>query len=1173
MSDPTMPGSETQEQASPYAIREELVDIVVGDLLGPANGPDEELIGLRPTDRYVVGQLAPRGSLIEPEEQDELVKAGDTSNDDGEAESGTPEAESLRPSSLGLTFTVDGAASSILVRASWGEYVRTPSETLLTDAGQPRLVWKRFQAGGERAVELVEGPVEFAPDGSRDQVVVQGQGRRADDGNWVVTLFLVNGQESQERLKDEAFLFQPEIEVRAVDGLAIFRRRPERRRTDESGLFDTFEQGAMDMTYRHVVEFAVGHGAGVHVERSVDAPDRAVCVRTAVIPRYDVPMTESATIADYSDSYPEFADLVLDMKELSELESDELLATLSALASSYKAWIERNVQRIDSPEPDLAPHLDAAKNARERWEHALQRLEEGIGEIAHNPDAAESFRLANRAMWLQRVRSEYVRARMRGEDPNWPAIDVPENRSWYPFQLAFILISLPSATSLTHPDRVEPLRAVADLLWFPTGGGKTEAYLGLAAYVMVLRRLQGEVGDRDGTHGVAVIMRYTLRLLTIQQFQRASALMCALEYLRREEFERGEQRLGDEPFRIGLWVGRRATPNTTEQSGEAIREAHGDVWQGGFGSGTPAQLTSCPWCGAEIKPGRDISVVPHVDRTLIFCSDVKGSCPFSRRQAPSEGLPVVVVDEEIYRLLPALVIATVDKFAQMPWKGEVQTLFGRVSGLCLRHGFCTPEGPCTGRHPRRGKLPAVMPEEARMLRPPDLIIQDELHLISGPLGSLAGLYETAIDDLCSWEYEAHMVRPKVIASTATIRNAREQVHGLFLRQVEIFPPHGLDAPDDFFGLQRDPSEEKPGRRYIGICAPGRDRPAVLIRVYVALLCAAQKLFQRYGQAADPWMTLVGYFNSIRELGGMRRLVEDDVRTRAFRAEMSEMERPGLSQRQIRSVEELTSRRSSIDIPRVLERLERPFVASTREGQAGAIDVLLATNMVSVGVDVRRLGLMVVAGQPKTTAEYIQATSRIGRAWPGLVCTVLNWARPRDLSHYETFEHFHATYHKQVEALSLTPFAARAIDRGLTGVLASLVRLDDLAYNPNESAGKLDRSDPAVDEHVRTIVDRGWHVTDEALVRDLLQQTLEQRLDDWAHEAEKPDRTLGYVGRRDGSTIGLLKSPGAGSWDPFAALNSLRDVEPNAPLILVNPTSGAQLPAWAAPNLEDSEGEP
>ncbi len=356
----------------------------------------------------------------------------------------------------------------------------------------------------------------------------------------------------------------------------------------------------------------------------------------------------------------------------------------------------------------------------------------------------------------------------------------------------------------------------------------------------------------------------------------------------------------------------------------------------------------------------------------------------------------------------------------------------------------------------------------------------------------------------------------------------------------------------------------PGRRYVGICAPGRRLKVALIRVYVALLSAAQTLYDKksYGKEVDPWMTLIGYFNSMRELGGMRRLVDDDVRTR-----LGKMDQRGLTRRSLYSVDELTSRKGSTDIPGVLDHLEAGFDPQTeakrKELQAKGrfkelpkrpLDVLLATNMVSVGVDVQRLGLMVVAGQPKTTAEYIQATSRVGRKYPGLVFTVYNWTRPRDLSHYERFEHYHSTFYNHVEALSVTPFASGALSRGLTALLISCVRLLGSEFNANKRACRIDRNHPYIKAAFDTILRRAELVgngSGDGEFLPTLKAELNERLDEWLAEAQRTagGRVLGYDEERDGVTVGLLHRPGLDPWDDFTCLNSLREVEPTVGLIL------------------------
>ena len=1133
-------------------IRDELERMLVADLLGPAGGPEEEVAERRVSERYVIGMVAPRRQRLHPpEEFDELAVGGVGTSEDGATDASAPQNSTAFPSSFGMTFSVASDTESIKVTARWGRYRRAPSASLKSKDGNPLLVWKREPVEDISApVPLSEGAFpEWVVTEEQPEVVVRGNVRRHDE-HWIVSIFLVNGQSEPKVRRDEAWLFQPELGVDSPDGAPIFRQRPRLRDPGRTDRVAYEEESAMAMVYRRHVGFAVGHNTSVHADTDPTDPRRAARIRTSFIPRYDVPKTTPPTPDDIS----ALSDLVLDMKELSETPTAELPAKLAALPDAYRSWIEDERRRVSDPEEGLAEHTEAAERALDQCSRTLERIRAGISLLSRYEKAAEAFRFANRAMWLQRTRSIYAEETRRSVKPDMSSVDVPKNRTWYPFQLAFILLNLPGLSDPRHPERSDDSKAIADLLWFPTGGGKTEAYLGLSAYTMGLRRLQGTVAGRSGESGIAVLMRYTLRLLTLQQFQRASALVCACESIRREAIERGEARWGAEPFRIGLWVGQRATPNTTKDADEAIKKDHGSY--GGSG-GTPAQLLSCPWCGSEIERGKNIKVETYPQgsgRTLTYCGDPLGRCLFSERKSPGEGIPVIVVDEEIYRRLPALLISTVDKFAQMPWNGATQMLFGQVDGRCDRHGFRSPEIEDSDSHPKRGAVPPSRSMKQAPLRPPDLIIQDELHLISGPLGTLVGLYETAVDRLCSWEVGGKRVRPKVVASTATIRRAPDQVHSLFMRDVEIFPPQGTDVRDNFFSCQREPGEEHPGRRYIGICAPGKRLKAALIRVYVVHLAAAQKLYDKYGKTADPWMTLVGYFNSMRELGGMRRLVDDDVRLRL----QSTADR-GLANRRTPSVEELTSRRSSGDIPRILGRLETGFdperEKSRRVGKskdwAVPLDVLLATNMISVGVDVSRLGSMVVAGQPKTTAEYIQATSRVGRSAPGLVCTVFNWARARDLSHYESFEHYHATFYQHVEALSVTPFAARALDRGLTALLVALVRLSDDEYNENSRAETLDRNHDLVKGAVEAIVRRAEEVNGDREVGAEVRRMLERRLDEWRARADglAGGARLGYKKKNDGVTRELLSVPSLGEWDNFTCLNSLRDVEPTVGLIL------------------------
>lgn len=1220
---PEIPLIETQAY-----IRELLQLAVMDDLLGPANGPEEQIVDMSVRDRYLVGKLAPQqradaggiegleGPLgVEDEDEPDDLEVHTGRHDPGAEFDGTTgkvdvEADaadeidaasnqSLIPSSIGFTFCVDGEVDQIEVDARWGRYSRiydhehtkTVNKKIKDEEGNvletrpeevKTKVWQREPRGGILTLDLREGAIAHqAPDSSQPEVRIQGtvRGKNAN-GDRLVTIFLVNAQEEPDENKDSGWLFQPEILVRAIPGAkdpAIFRRR-----LALTGVGNDAERDALEMIYRRQVEFAVGHGIAVHAQTETAEPEHATSVQTVVMPQYEVPVTETPGLRP--EDRPAMRKMVedghLDMEALAAMDRDDLVSALSILAEDYGEWIKEQIARIGT---DVVGHDVQANAALTRCEAIKRRLEEGIATLADTSDdrALKAFRFANTAMARQRIRSLYALSRRRGESKDLAEFEVRKNRSWRPFQLAFILLSLPSLADPTHKDRSEPVEAYADLLWFPTGGGKTEAYLGVAAFAMAIRRLQGDLGGYDGSRGLGVMMRYTLRLLTLQQFQRASTLICAMELLRQEAIENGDEALGRTPFTIGLWVGNKVTPGTTSDSHHAIKDIR-DPDKFDAGGTSPAQLTSCPWCGSEVSDKRDIEVDTFLKRTSIYCGDKKSRCEFSRGKSSKKahpGIPVVVVDEEIYHRPPSMMIATVDKFALMAWRGEVRTLFGRAESECPRHGLLWPDSDCTGRHPASKGSTRSEPKSIMRIRPPDLIIQDEFHLISGPLGTMVGLYETAIDELSAWQIGDLTIKPKIVASTATVRKAAEQVNNVFMRRVAVFPPHGLNVADNFFSMQR-PIEQIPGRRYLGVCSPGSSRPAMLIRVYTAFLTASQALFDRFGQVADPYLTAVGYFNSLRELGGMKRLAEDDVQTRSYRVQMSLVDRPGLAQRSVGNIRELTSRVSSRDIPKYLDQLEVKFkaefdpakgkyVTEWEDGEARAIDVVLATNMLSVGVDVNRLGLMVVNGQPKGTAEYIQATSRVGRSSPGLVCTVLTWARPRDLSHYETFEHYHATFYKHVEAQSVTPFSPRAMDRGLTGAFMSVVRLENDDFNPNVGAGALDKpGKPEIDRAADIVGDRAWSVSQEASIKALASDELKERIDEWTNQASKGGRILGYEkkGPKKDTMVALLKKPGIQAWDNFTVPMSMREVEPGVRLVMNIGRYGGGSPPWTPPPI-------
>lgn len=983
------------------APRSHLVRALEADLIGPfrrglpgphgGDGIDaEELLKLAPSRWYLTGFLAPDEGRVEEEESDEELGVGDDKTEEETTDNAPdPKKKGFLPASMGLTVFVPAGVSYLDITVRYATYDRVPTDP---NEKKSKQIWKRMPAAP--VTDRVQLP-ELEGDGVavRDagglrlegQVEVLGKGLGVPEGTQAVSVFLVNRRapDNGKGLRDRAYYFQVELELNCSAG---FEMRPDRSK--EGGELD---DSIADLQYRETCEYAVGHGVSVAVP---EGKGPVTSVRTTWIPQHEV----RRVIAHDEPG------VTVQMEKLAELKTaDEVRQHLSKLPEAYSAWIKtRRAMVLDSPD-----RKDTQTWLLDRADEAAARIRDGIEILATQEDVREAFCLANRAMGMA----------SRKKRPDFEP-------TWRLFQLAFVLLNLRGIAEPTHEDREK-----AELIFFPTGGGKTEAYLGVIAVTLVLRRLRGRNTPHGGL-GVAVILRYTLRLLTLDQLGRAATLICALESLRRK----APTQLGAERFSVGLWVGSSATSNTMAQVQKAVLE-----YQTGR-SGNPAPLTNCPWCQKELISG-GLSLLLNGKVTTKGAEEVRVGCSNDKCEfCPAnhaEGIPVVFVDEHVYRELPSFLIGTVDKFAMIPWRGETGKLFGKVTGRTGRVFYNRTDGA------KLAKGATALPLG---ILPPDLIVQDELHLISGPLGTMVGLYETAVDYLCSRTVDGKLVRPKVIAATATVRRAREQMQALYGRaadQICVFPPPAVDAMDTYFSLI-DPNLDNAGRLYLGVAAQGRSLKAILLRVYRALLAASAHAYADPGMprlAADATTTVAGYFNSLRELGGMRRIAEDELRARAEKAEEFKpldfsLPHPWFKDRKLDSEPvELTSRESTDKIKKAKDRLEQAYDSKEH------VDVLLASNMISVGVDIARLGVMVVAGQPKTTAEYIQASSRVGREAnrPGLVVTCMNVHKARDRSHYERFGHYHQTFYRNVEATSVTPFSGPALERGLAGTLVAMAR--------------------------------------------------------------------------------------------------------------------------------------
>ena len=938
-------------------------------------------------------------ALTEQAEKSIAEFADDTPVFDEDTDFDLSAANKYLPSSIGLSFLVELPENArLVVTASAGRYRKLPVKIV----DQDRVWWRRetieiaaeFDANQFRDSKI--GKIAHARiekknvDGLDLQIEVFSRQRGAEDDCRLLTVCLINRTTTEKLSRDEAAIFQTRFAVRVAAENSNQHILPypqaEYTRRDQ-------EEDSNALLYRNVQTFAVGHGCAADWQNISSDASRVESVSAECLPVTEVPpITPDVQKSDGTK-------LEISMAKLGGLFAGENgFDDLQILVDEYEKWINRRAAEIENlpPKHRSAAHLHLAKCRK-----CALRMRDGLQFLQSNEKARLAFELANHAVLIQQYRSKsdlrrlhYDPKKVRMEFDQPPQkIDLTDGKlgKWRAFQIAFLLMSLRSAVEPDAPDR-----ETVELIWFPTGGGKTEAYLGLTAFALFMRRL-----NDPNDVGTQVLMRYTLRLLTAQQFQRACSLICAMESLRQTR----TAQLGAQAFTIALWVGNTVTPGTRQQARETLRA----LQRGSNAAENLFILSRCPWCAAqigELEVKANVRNAPRVagyeeaDGTVVFkCSD-KQNCAFA------DGLPIFVTDEDIYAARPSVVIGTVDKFAMLAWKPEARAIFGFDS------------------------------EGKRAVSPPGLVIQDELHLISGPLGSIVGLYEAVIEELCTDRRNDEVVRPKIISSTATTRAYKEQIRALYARtEVQLFPPPGLDVSDSFFARYAVDETGKllPGRKFVGINAPGLGSlQNAEVRVYTALM---QAPFEFTDEERDPWWTLLVFFNNLRMLGNTISLFQANVPAYV------ETFKNRTRQQKIRRLDqplELTGRLRNDEVPAALTKLE----VKTTDAHKKPVDVCLASNIIEVGVDIDRLSLMCVIGQPKTTAQYIQVTGRVGRRWwerPGVVVTIYSPSKPRDRSHYEHFRSYHEQLYAQVEPTSVTPFSQPALERALHAAIVAFVR--------------------------------------------------------------------------------------------------------------------------------------
>jgi len=1083
-------------------------------LVGTHKRDGEYLEGEKPLNRFFTGFLFPIGSeTIETESPDEY----EGEDEDQAANQVKEKKRYLPPSSAGFSFFITGQNIHLRV---FHNAVNFSLENKKDDNKQKFIPEKEHKwkchslCGPDGSEEVFHSPQNNSETYLESKIIFDGKGKidalwRKYKNGFIVTITLTNtqslpydkNQTSRDKIYDENSLSLFQVEFRCIVEEGTIERYPSQER-----ILLTEEEKELELRYKDSLIYGVGHGVaadwGTNKQSKME-------IWSDFLPSVEVPQVTADTANGDAK--------VLDFSYLSMCDKDSsVITTLSNFVHNYENWI---LQQQEKALLEEDCDKQTAQNIVDKMSIAKDRMRKSLKVLERDDSAKTAFAIMNQAMLLQMI----------SNDKNSRSYKADKIYQWRPFQLAFVLMVLESSI-----DENSEFREEVDLIWFPTGGGKTEAYLGVMAFLFIYRRLNYPASYG----GTVAIMRYTLRLLTSQQFLRACKVISALEIIRKKN----KSSLGQIPINIGLWLGGASSPNTIYQANEYLKKQDYSKFV----------LSSCPWCGDKFS---------H-DNYKIVADDFHFTCTNKQCDLGKEDnnvLPYNVVDESLYNNPPSLLIATVDKFARLAWEERTASFFGKNGN-----------------------------------RPPELIIQDELHLISSALGSVVGMYEAGIDTLLI----AKGVHAKYIASTATIKSAAKQVKNLFARDMQLFPPSGLRFDDSYFA-KTVPVEEKSGRLYIGYLAPKLSKNSCMEPLAGTLLAAPTKLFndESLEQYLDSWWTQIIYHGSLKGVNNSHTVFQGgakshlinltkecfileldkelkgwykDPRHRSFELdfdsllavndselsniltrnqvppELQSIFRKYLPIRDI-SLGSLTSKRTADETAQIFEAL------SKEKNEEEHLDVALATNMISVGLDVSRLALMIINGQPLTTAEYIQASSRVGRgSTPGVVFVNYYKTQARSLSHYENFRAYHDSFYRFVEPSSLTPFTYQVCSRALHASLIIALRYSDIGLLENNKAGSLDPEASDVKNiiskfkgRIKRAIKQGRKLTNEE--KDKVNQVnahIDSLVDSWYNEIKFNENNTLVYNSKDRGTYNLICNFGEedGNSIPWATLQSMRNVE-------------------------------
>lgn len=1129
-------------------MREKLIEDMIKEVYGPRDGSEEEMKG-DVLKEYITGILIPSSYDKYSNEPDSesldngTEDAEDSDSDDEKVVSISPELDAKsRIKSAGISFNVPEGEASFKICITWGRYCKQDK------------IWKRKPYGLVSEIKVNDTGksihIYSGEDGHIDLYT-----RKISSGNNInsIIAIVINNLNIEPNANNNklatASIFQLSMRINRLD---------KNRNVSLPEEYNT--KDLLNFLYRNKTARARGFMCSA-IWKDIEYPESIqnfiwpdglyfYSQNKAIYEEFKTPDFRTDFTPLYADPSPELdwdlkygEEPVLSAYELSEMwDEEQINKYFDPLVTAYKKWIDENRKIAENIDIDLTSNLIS------RQEIFIHRVEDGINTLKINSAVRLAFCFSMRVLWLQ--------YKWRNGNNNFKL---------RPFQLAFLLINIDPVN-----DSKSSYRDTMDLLWIPTGGGKTEAYLSVMAFDMALRRIKGIRNGKTGG-GTAIITRYTLRLLTIQQFARTMKMVTAAEYLRimksanltgwrpekcdlKNDFIYGSIR-----FSAGIWVGDSMSPNSLDDAIKTLADREGK------NSGDPAQVIRCPACGswlsippAGLPPGNNTiyfvfnysknpeeldRIIQNIDtriddstnivsrsiknsnhnsnyftleitisstvkvkpRTVdslwdkisnkntcmkitsfrasrpgyfglpkevkrktsrneisryrdfeIYCTNpacalnnnvfyIEGVPPenndenplpdhYTKKKTEIEAfkensripVPAYTVDEQIYHKCPTIIVSTVDKIARLAFEPRVSSIFGNIKYYNKYYGYYYNENLLS--NPTQSIMNSSIKID-RPFSPPELIVQDELHLLTGTLGSMFGLYESAIEGLI--EVNGDGTKPKYIASTATIKDADNQIKQLFNRNLSIFPPYGMDISSNFFSRRIENSliwdEENPGRIYIGIYSPGMGPLTPLIRIWAQLLKSRNDNYS--DKNLKYYQTIVGYFNAIRELGGGTSIYREDILERLNTISN------GDSTFDPNNTIELSSRINSTDIPPMLDDLEKGMERLPENNP----DAIFTTSMFGTGVDISHLSLMIVNGQPKTTSQYIQATGRTGRAHGGLVVTFLHSGKPRDLSHYEMFTTYHSRTYTEVEPPSVLPFTEGALTRALGPLMVSFLR--------------------------------------------------------------------------------------------------------------------------------------